>query len=108
LPNQTHRPPSCKNDYNVSPESISDTENRINWNGDVDNPDDSEDNWEADNESEMELDNGSNYSDTLEQRNVSATSNVPGLIQLIWQGKKKLEKALMTVNIMETRWNKWN
>jgi hypothetical protein len=60
-----------------SPESISDTEHWLNWNGDLDIPNESEDDWEPDNESNMELDNGSEASETLEQRNVSATPNVP-------------------------------
>jgi len=71
----------------------------------LDNPNDSEDNWEADNESDMELDNGSEDSETPEQRNVSAAPNVPRLIWSIRRSKKKAEKTLMTVNIMETRRN---
>jgi hypothetical protein len=72
----------------------------------LDNPNHSEDNWEADNESDTELDNGSEVSETLEVRNVSAAPNVPGLIRPIRQSKKKVEKALVTVNIMETKRNK--
>jgi len=63
-----------------SPESISDTENWFNWNGDSDNSNDSEDDWKADNESHMDLDNGREDSETPEHRNVSAAPNVPGLI----------------------------
>jgi hypothetical protein len=96
----------AESDEDSSPESISDTENWLNWNGDLDNPNDSEDDWEADNESDMELDNCSEVSETLEVRNVSAAPNVPGLIRPIRQSKKKVEKALLTVNIMETRRNK--
>jgi len=48
----------AKSDEDSSPESISDTEHWFNWNGDLDNPNDSEDDWEADNASDMELDNG--------------------------------------------------
>jgi hypothetical protein len=96
---------SAKSDEDSSPQSISDTENWLNWNGDLDNPNDSEDDWEADNESDTELDNGSEVSETLEVRNVSAAPNVPGLIWPIRQSKKKVERALVTVNIMETRRN---
>jgi len=96
----------AKTDEDSSPESISDTENWLNWNGNLDNPNDSEDDWEADNESDMELDNGSEVSETLEWRNVSAAPNVPGLIRPIWQSKKKVEKVLVTVNTMWTRRNK--
>jgi len=68
-----------------SPERISDTENWLNWNADLDNPNDSEDDWEADNESDTEQDNGSEVSQTLEVRNVSDALRVPGLIRSIQQ-----------------------
>jgi len=89
-----------------SPESISDTENWLNWNGDLDNPNDSQDDWKADNESDKESDNGSEESETPELRNVSAAPNAPAVIRPIRQSKKKVEKALLTVNIMETSRNK--
>jgi hypothetical protein len=53
----------------------------------------------------MELDNGSEESETPELRNVSAAPNVPGLIRPILPSEKKGEKALLTVNMMETRRN---
>jgi len=71
----------------------------------LDNPINSEDDWEADNESDIELGNGSEVSETLEVRNVSAAHDVPGLIRPVRQSKKKGDKALVTVNIMETRRN---
>jgi len=52
-----HHP--AESDKDSSPESISDTKNWLNWNGGLDNPNDSEDDWEADNESDIELENGS-------------------------------------------------
>jgi len=73
---QTNRHPA-KCDENSSPESISDTENWLNWNGELDSPNDSKNDWEADNQSDMELHNGSENSETPEQRNASATPNVP-------------------------------
>jgi hypothetical protein len=54
----------------------------------------------------MELDNGSEVSETLEVRNVSAAPNIPGLIQPIRQSKKMGVMAVLTVNIMETSRNK--
>jgi len=93
-------------DEDSSPESISHTEKWIVWNGDLDNPNDSEDDWEAQNESDMELDNSSEESETMELPNVSAAPNVPGLIQPIVPSMKKVEKALLTVNIMEMRRDK--
>jgi len=47
----------------------------------LNNPNDSEDYWEADNESEIDLNNGISDSETQEQWNMSAAPNVPGLIQ---------------------------
>jgi hypothetical protein len=73
---------------------------------DLDNANDSEDDWEADNESYTELDNGSEVPETLEVRNESAAPNVPGLIRPIRQSNKKVDKELVTVNIMETSRNK--
>jgi len=71
----------------------------------LDIPNASEADWEADNESDMELDNGSEDSDTLEWRNVSTQLNLPGLIRPIQWSKCIAEKTSMTVNIMETRRN---
>jgi len=71
----------------------------------LDKPIDSEDDWEAHDESDMELDNGSEDSGTSEQWNVSAALNVLGLICPIQRSQKKVERALTTVNIMETRRN---
>jgi len=49
---------SAESDQDSSPESISDTENGPNWNGALDNPNDSEDDWDAENGSDIELDIG--------------------------------------------------
>jgi len=73
----------AESDEDSSPESIADTKNWVNWNGDLDNPNDSEDDWEVETKSHMELDNGIEDSEILEQRNVSATPNVPALIRPI-------------------------
>ena len=71
----------------------------------MDNTNDSEDNWKADNESVMEVHNGSEDSETPEQQIVSASPNVPGLFRPMRQAKKMDEMALMTVNIMQARRN---
>jgi len=97
---------SAKSDEDSLPESIADTENWLNWNGYLDNPNDSEDNWEADNESDMELDNCREDSETRQHRIVSAAPNVPGLIPPTRRSKQKVEKAFMMVNILELRSNK--
>jgi len=95
----------AESDEDSSPESISDTENWLNWNGELDDPNDSEDDWQADTESDMELDNGSEESETPALQNVSAAPNVLGLIRPILRSKKMVKKALLMVNIMETRRN---
>jgi hypothetical protein len=59
----------------------------------------------VDNESDVELDNGSEVSETWEVQNVSPAPNVSGQIRPIRHLKKKVEKALLTVNIMEMRGN---
>jgi hypothetical protein len=73
----------AESDEDTSPESISDTENWLNWNGDLDNRNYIKDDWEVDHESDMELDNGSDDSETPEVRNVRAAANVSGLIRPI-------------------------
>jgi len=94
---------SAKSDEDSAPESFSDTKNWPDWNGDLDNPNESEDHWEADNESDIELENGIKDVESPERRDVSAALNVPGLIWPTGRSKKKTEKVLMTVNTMETR-----
>jgi len=95
----------AESDEDGSSASISDIKNWLNCNGALDNPNDSEDDREADNESDMERHNGSEDSETQVLRNVSAAPNVPGLIWPILRSKKKAEKMLMTINIMEMRRN---
>jgi hypothetical protein len=90
----------------TAPERISDTKNWLNLNGDLDNSNDSEDGWEAENESDTELHNNSQDSATTEQWNVSAAPNVPRFIWPIRRSKQNGEKALMMINILETRRNK--
>jgi hypothetical protein len=96
----------AESDEDSSRECIANTKNWLNSNGDLDNPHNSQDDWEADNESDTTLDNGREDSKILAVRSVRAALNVPGLIRLIRQPKKKVEKALLTVNIMETRRSK--
>jgi len=93
----------AESDDNSAPESVSDTENWLNWNGDLDNPNESEDDCDADNESDVELDNCFEDPECPEQRDVCAAPNIPGLIWPIERSKKWTEKSLVTVNATETR-----
>jgi hypothetical protein len=60
-----HHP--AESDEDSAPESISNTENCLDWNGDLDNPNVSEDNCEADNESDLEERNDFEDSETTAQ-----------------------------------------
>jgi hypothetical protein len=93
---------SAESDEDCAPESISDTQNWLDWNGDLDDPNISEDDWEADIESEIELENAIEDTEMPEHWNVSAAPNVPGLIRLTRRPKKIVEKQFMMANTMET------
>jgi len=90
-------------DTESAPESISDTENWLNWNGGLDNPNDSEDNCEADTASDADLDNCFEDPECPEQRDVCAAPNVPRLILPTPRSRKKTEIVLVTVNATVTR-----
>ena len=95
-----------ESDEDSAPESISDTEDWLNWNGDLDNPNDSEDDCAPDVESDMEQDNTIEDPESPKQQDVSAAPNVPGLIRPTRKSKRHAEKVLVTVNTIETRRNK--
>jgi hypothetical protein len=86
--------------------SISDTEHWLNWNGDLDNPNDSEDDCTEDDDSGMDQGDSIEDSQSPEQWNVSATPNVLWLIRPIWKSKRHAENVLVKVNAIETRRNK--
>jgi hypothetical protein len=76
-----HHP--VKIDEDSAPESISDTEAWLNWNGDLDNPNDSEDDCTADFESHMDHGKSIQDPESPETQDQSTASNVPGLIRPI-------------------------
>jgi len=90
----------------TAPQSISDTEDRLNYNRDLDNPNDSEDDCAADVESDMDQDNSIEDPEYQEQRDVIAAPNVPRLIRPTRKSKRQADKVLVTVNAIETRRNK--
>jgi hypothetical protein len=65
---------------NSAPESISDTEDWLDWNGDLDHPNNSKHDSVAGVESSIEQDNSIKDPECPDQPNVSATANVPRLI----------------------------
>jgi len=95
-----------ESDEDSAPGSISDTDYWPNWNGNLDNPNDSEDDCAADDESDIEQYNGIKDSECPEQQDVSAVPNVPGLVRPTRKSKTQAEKLLVTVNAVETRRNK--
>jgi len=52
----------------------------LDWNGDLQNPNTSDDDWEADNGSNIEIDNGVEAPSSPEHQDVSATPYAPQLI----------------------------
>jgi len=74
----------------------------------LDNPDGSEDDWEVDDNSDLELDNGIDALESPEHRVVSAAPNIPGLIQPTGRSMNQVQKWLMTVTAMKTMWNMGN
>jgi len=71
------------------PEYTSNTGNWLYRDGDFKHPKESEDDWEADNRSDMELENGIVNLVGPGQWNLYAAPNVSSLIQPIWRWKKQ-------------------
>jgi len=94
-----------ESDDDSAPESISDTNDWQTWNGDLDNPIDSEEDCAADNESDREQNNGIEDPEWPDQQEVSAAPHVPGLVRPTRKSKWQAEKLLVTVNAAETRRN---
>jgi hypothetical protein len=82
-------------------ESISDTEDWLHWNGDLDSPNGSEEDCAADNDSDIEHNNCIEDPECPEQQVVSVAPNVPGLVRPTRKSKRQAEKILMTVNAAE-------
>jgi hypothetical protein len=93
-------------DEDSAPESISDTEDWLNWNDDLHNPNDSEEDCAADDDSDIEHNNCIEDPECPEQQDVSAMPNLPRLVRPTRKSKRQADKVLMTVNAAETRRNK--
>ena len=94
-----------ESDKDSTPESISDSENWLNCNGNLDNPNDSEDNCAANDEWDIEHKYGIEDPECPEQQDVSVAPNVPGLVRPTRKSSRQAEKVLVTVNAVEARWN---
>jgi len=88
-------------DEHCAAESISDTDDWLNWNGNLDNPNHSKEDSAADNESDIEHNNGIENPECPEQQDVSATRDVPRLVWPTRKSKRQAEKVLVTVNAVE-------
>ena len=91
-----------ESDEDSPSESISDTEDWLNWNGDLDNPNDSEDNCAADVQPDIQQEESIKDPDCAEQQDVSAAPNVRGLFRPIRKSTRQAEMMLMTVNAIKT------
>jgi hypothetical protein len=98
-----HHP--VESDEDSAPESISDTEDWLNCNGDLIIPNDSEEDCAADDDSDIEHNNCIEDPECPEQQDVSAAPNLPGLVQPARKSKRQAHKLSMTVNAAEMRRN---
>ena len=101
-----HHP--AESDQDSAPESISDTENWLHWNGDLDPPNASDDDCDIDITLHIELDNRIEAPESPEHRDMSAARNFPRLILATCRSMKSAVMWLMTVTAMETRMNQGN
>jgi hypothetical protein len=88
------------------PESISDTDDWLNCNGDLDNPNNGEDDCAVDDQSDIEPNYGIEDTECPEQQDVSAALNVPGFVRPTQMSNRQAERVLVMVNAAETRRNK--
>jgi len=98
--------PPVESDEDSAPERSLDTETWLNWNGDLDNPNDSGDDCTGDVESDIEQGNRIEDPECPDKLEVSAAPNVPGWIWPTQKLQRKAEKLLMMVNAIEMRRNK--
>jgi len=92
-----------KSNEDTAPDSISDTGDWLNWNCDLDNPNDSEEDCAADDDSDVEHNNCIEDPECPEQRDMSVAPNVPRLVRPTRKSKRQAEKVSVTVNAAETR-----
>ena len=78
-----HHPATSNEDR--ATEIISDTEYYLYWTSDCQIQNMNNDDWEADNESDIDLDNGIEAPESPEPQVVRSARNVPGLIRPTWR-----------------------
>jgi hypothetical protein len=92
-------------DQNRAPETISDTDDWLNWNWDLDNPNNIEADCMADVKCDIMPENVNEDPECAEQQDVSAIQNVPRLIWPARKSKRLAEKVSVRVNSNQMRWN---
>ena len=85
-----------------APASISVTKNHLDWNSDLGNSNESDDDCEADNESNKETSCGIQASEFSKHRTMSSKLKVAGLTQPIRKSMKPSENGFGTVSATET------
>ena len=95
-----------ESDEDTVPESISNTEDSLNWNEDLNNPNDCEDNCMANDESDIKQEYSIEDPQCPEQQDVSAAPNDSRLIYPTQKSKTHTDQQLVTLNAIEMRMNK--
>jgi hypothetical protein len=78
----------------------------LNWNGDLDTPNGSEDNYKGDIESDKGPDNSNEDPGGTKQRNLSVAPNVPGLVRPTLWSRRQAKIILVMVNVVQMKRNK--
>jgi len=97
---------AVESDEDSAHDRISDTENLLNWNGDLDNPNDSKDHCVVVFKSHIQQDNDFDVSESPGQQDVRNTLNGSRLIRPTRTSEPQAGKVLVTVNTKEVRRNK--
>jgi hypothetical protein len=95
-----------ESDEDSAPECILDTDDWLNWNCDLDIPNDSEEDRASHNYSDIEHNHCIEDQECPEQQDVSVAPHVPGLVPLTRKSKRQAEKVVLTVNAVEMRRNR--
>jgi hypothetical protein len=95
-----------ESDVDSAPAIILDTKDRVNWNGNLDISNDSEEDCGAAVDYDIEQNSGIEDAECTEQQHLSATPNVSGLIWPTRQSKRQVEKVFVTVDAIEMWRNK--
>jgi hypothetical protein len=92
---------AVESDEDSAPEIILDTDDWLKRNGNFDNPIESEEDCAAYEESDIAHHNRIENLECPEQQDVSAGTNVPGVLRPVLKAKKQAEMLFVTVNSAE-------